>query len=222
MTAMNGTLTNTKSSARFWDRMADRYSRSPIADEASYQKRLQLTRKHLRPGMKVLEFGCGTGSTALAHAPLVDHITAIDISRRMIEIAQGKAATAGVENVEFSNATLDDFAASDNSYDVVLGLNILHLVSDRTEAIARVHALLKTDGIFISSTPCLADTMKFFKLLAPLGRSLGLLPMLRVFTTQQLVDSMTAGGFKIEEQWSPSGGKKRSLKAVFLAARKID
>lgn len=221
MTAAKGTLTMTKSSARFWNRMADRYSRSPISDEDSYQKRLQMTREHLRPDMKVLEFGCGTGSTALAHAPLVDRITAIDISRRMIEIAQGKATSAGVQNVEFSEATLDDFAAPDDSYDVVLGLNILHLLSDRTEAIARVHALLNTDGVFISSTPCLAETMKFFKLLAPLGRAVGLLPMLRVFTKQELMDSIAAGGFHIDEQWSPSGGKKRSLKAVFIVARKI-
>lgn len=222
MTATNGTLTMTKSSARFWDRMANRYARSPIADEASYQKRLQITREHLRPGMKVLEFGCGTGSTALVHAPLVDRITAIDISPRMIEIAQGKAATAGVENVAFSEATLDNFAAPDNSFDVVLGLNILHLLSDRADAIARVHALLKTDGVFISSTPCLADTMNIFKLIAPLGRALGLLPMLRVFTTQQLIDSIAASGFRIEAQWSPSGGKARSLKAVFIVARKIN
>jgi len=220
MTVSKGTLTMTKSSARFWDRMADRYSRSPIADEASYQKRLQMTRSHLRPGMKVLEFGCGTGSTALAHAPLVDRITAIDISRRMIEIAQGKAATAGVENVGFSASTLDDFAAPDESFDVVLGLNILHLLSDRADAIARVHALLKTDGVFISSTPCLADTMSIFKLIAPLGRLLGLLPMLRVFTTQDLANSIAAGGFRIEEQWSPAGGKARSLKAIFIVARK--
>jgi len=45
--------------------------------------------------------------------------------------------------------------------------------------------------------------------------------MLRVFTKQELIDSIAAGGFHIEEQWSPSGGKKRSLKAVFIVARKI-
>lgn len=211
----------TITSARFWNRMADRYARSPIADAASYQTRLQMTRAHLLPDMKVLEFGCGTGSTALLHAPLVDHITAIDISRRMIEIAQDKAARAGVKNVDFREATLDDLAGPDNGYDVVLGLNILHLLNDRGEAIERVHSLLKEDGLFISSTPCLGETMKFFKLIAPLGRVLGLLPVLRVFAIQELIDSISSAGFRIEEKWIPSGGKPRSLKAVFIVARKI-
>ena len=41
--------------------------------------------------MEVLEFGCGTGGTAIIHAPYVKHIRAIDISGNMIAIAKGKA-----------------------------------------------------------------------------------------------------------------------------------
>ena len=52
-------------SARFWDRIAERYSKSPVADEAAYQKKLQVTREYFRPDMEVLEIGCGTGSTAI-------------------------------------------------------------------------------------------------------------------------------------------------------------
>ena len=68
--------------AKFWDWIAERYARTPVADEASYKKKLQITQDYLRPGMEVLEFGCGTGSTALIHAPHVKHIHAIDISSR--------------------------------------------------------------------------------------------------------------------------------------------
>ena len=46
-------------SARFWDRIAARYARKPVADEAAYQKKLAVTREYLRPDMEVLEFGCG-------------------------------------------------------------------------------------------------------------------------------------------------------------------
>jgi ubiquinone/menaquinone biosynthesis C-methylase UbiE len=45
--------------------------------------------------MEVLEFGCGTESTAIAHAPYVKHIQALDISSKMIDIAQGKAQGFG-------------------------------------------------------------------------------------------------------------------------------
>lgn len=215
MIATKGTLTMNRPEARFWDRMADRYARRPVTDEASYQKKLQMTHALLRPDMKVLEFGCGTGSTALVHSPLVDRIVAIDISGRMIEIASEKAVAAGVENVEFIQSTLDDFQGADESFDVVLGLSILHWLNDRDTAMAKVHRLLKPGGVFISSTPCLGDTMKFFKLIGPLGRWLGLLPLLRVFTSHELSHSLETAGFRIEQQWSPAKGK-----AVFMVARK--
>ena len=70
-------------SAKFWYKIAERYSKQPIADEAAYQKKLQVTREYFRPDMEVLEFGCGTGSTAIFHAPYVKHIQAIDILSKM-------------------------------------------------------------------------------------------------------------------------------------------
>lgn len=115
-------------SARFWDRIAERYSRQPVADEAAYQRKLQVTREYLRPDSEVFEFGCGTGSTALAHAPHVRRIHAIDISSRMIEIARGKADRAPAENVTFERSTIEQVEVSDQSFDVVLGLSILHLL----------------------------------------------------------------------------------------------
>jgi len=96
-------------SARFWHKIAERFSKRPIADEAAYQKKLQATREYLRPDMEVLEFGCGTGSTASTHAPCVKHIHAIDISSKMIEIAQGKADAENIENVTFRSSSIDEF-----------------------------------------------------------------------------------------------------------------
>ena len=84
-------------SAKFWDRIAKRYSKRPVADEAAYQKKLQVTREYILPDMEVLVLGCGTGSTAIAHAPYVKHILAIDISPKMIDIAQGKAEAKNVK-----------------------------------------------------------------------------------------------------------------------------
>ena len=91
MSVSETTMQPAKTSTRFWDRIANRYSRTPIADEATYQTKLRITQDHLRPDMDVLEFGCGTGSTALVHAPVVNRILAIDISSKMIGIARDKA-----------------------------------------------------------------------------------------------------------------------------------
>ena len=201
--------------SKFWDKIAERYAKRPVADEAAYQKKLQVTRKYLRPDMNVMEFGCGTGSTAITHAPLVTHILAIDISSKMIEIAQRKADAAGVENVTFEQATIEDFSAPDQSLDVVLGLSILHLLENKEAAIAKVHRMLKPGGIFVTSTACLGDTMKFFKVVGPIGNFFGLIPLVKVFTANELEHSITEAGFAIDYQWQPGKGK-----AVFIVSKK--
>jgi hypothetical protein len=65
-----------------WNWVAKGYARSPVADEAAYQKKLAITRAHFRPDMAVMEFGCGAGTTAVAHAPHVKHIHAHDVSEK--------------------------------------------------------------------------------------------------------------------------------------------
>jgi ubiquinone/menaquinone biosynthesis C-methylase UbiE len=203
-------------SIKFWDKIAERYSKQPIADEAAYQKKLQVTREYFQPHMTVLEIGCGTGSTALTHAPYVKHIRAIDISSKMIEIAQDKAAATNVKNVTFEQSAIDECSVSDQTLDVVLGLSILHLLENKEEAIAQVHKMLKPGGIFITSTACLGDTMKFLTLIAPIGKFFGLMPLVKVFTTKELEDCLSDAGFGIDYHWQPGKGK-----AVFIVAKRI-
>lgn len=212
MRAQSKTLSNDQ---RFWDRMAAKYASGPISDEAAYQTKLEITRRHFSPEMEVLEFGCGTGMTAVSHAPYVKHIHATDLSGEMLEIARGRAAEAKVENISFERVGFEDIEAAPERYDVVLGLSILHLLEDRDAAIARVHALVKSGGVFISSTACLGEKMWFFGLIAPIGRFFGLFPMLRIFTAKQLVKSLQQAGFEVEHQWRPD-----KAVAVFIVARK--
>lgn len=200
---------------KFWNKLADKYAKQPIGDQAAYQKKLSLSQSYFNPDAQVLEFGSGTGSTAIAHAPFVKHYLAIDISTRMIEISQDKAKAAGIENVTFKVSTINDLDLPDESLDVVLGLSILHLLANRDEVIAKVHRLLKPGGVFISSTVCLGDFMKIFKLIAPLGRAIGLLPVLKVFTAQDLQKAVTDAGFTLEHNLSMSKGR-----VVFLVAKK--
>lgn len=199
---------------KFWDRIAERYSRQPIADEAAYQKKLEVTRQYFRPDMEVLELGCGSGSTALKHAPFVRHVRAVDISSKMISIARAKATD--VANVTFQQACVEDLDVPKESVDAVLALSLLHLLDDKEIMIARIHDMLKPAGIFVSSTACLGDTMKWFKVVGPVGRFLGLIPTVKVFTVQDLVESLTGAGFDIDYQWQPARGK-----AMFIVAKKV-
>ncbi len=208
-------------SARFWDRNAERYSKSPIADEAAYQRKLQITREYVRPDMAVLEFGCGTGSTAILHAPYVKHIRAIDMSSKMIEIAQRKADAQKVENVTFERSAIEELGVAGQAFDAVLGLNVLHLLEDKEEAIAKTYRMLKPGGVFVTSTVCLGETMKFFKVIGPIGKFFGLMPTVRVFTTKDLEKSLTDAGFDIDYQWQPGKGKSL-FSSVFIVAKKAD
>ena len=165
--------------------------------------------------MEILEIGCGTGSTAITHAPYVKHIQAVDVSSKMLEIAQAKADADNVKNITFERSGIDEFTVSDQTFDAVLGLSILHLLENKEEVISKVHKMLKPGGIFVTSTPCLGDTMKYFKIIAPIGKFFGLLPVLRVFTAKELEDSLTHAGFQIDHQWQPGKGK-----AVFIVAKK--
>lgn len=202
-------------SAKVWDRFAKGYAKKPVANPAAYQKKLEITRGYLRPDTSVVEFGCGTGSTALAHAPFVRSILATDISTKMLEIAREKARAADIQNVDFQKTSLEELQVADESADVVLALSLLHLLEDRDAAIAKIHRMLTPGGVFVSNTVCIGDSLPLLRLLAPVGRRLGVLPLLKFFTREDLRGAITAAGFSIEHDWQPEGGR-----AVFIVARK--
>ena len=201
-------------SSRFWDRMAARYAKSPILDEAAYQHKLELSRSYFHRDMEVLEFGCGTGGTAVLHAPFVSNIRAIDVSPRMIEIAKGKRLEAKADNLSFVVGSIENISIPDGSFDAILGLSILHLLNDKEGVIDKVQRLLKPGGVFISSTACLGDGLNFLKYILALGHKVGLIPVVKVFTAKQLIETLETAGFQIEHQWQPGKGK-----AVFIVAR---
>ncbi|MEC9250793.1 MAG: class I SAM-dependent methyltransferase [Pseudomonadota bacterium] len=201
--------------ARFWDRIASKYFQSPIEDQAAYEHKLELTREKFAPESEVLEFGCGTGGTALRHAAHVKHILATDISEKMLAFAGQQKAEQGVDNVTFQHADFDTLAAPAGSFDVVLGMSILHLLDDRRPAMAKVRDLLKPGGYFISSTACLGNKLWFMAPFLWAGRMIGRLPLVRIFTIRQLVDSVRDAGFEVEHEWVAPNGN-----SVFVIARK--
>lgn len=84
-------------STRFWDRIAARYARKPVADEAAYQKKLAVTREYLRPDMEVLELGCGTGFTYLGAS---SHSTRSECAGRERSSAELHRRSVGTDEVE--------------------------------------------------------------------------------------------------------------------------
>ncbi len=195
------TMTNTSVDARIWDRFAERYSRKSVPDATAYHLKLEKTDSYLTSTDHVLEIGCGTGTTALHHAPKVQQITAIDFSPKMIGIAREKARQAGINNVRFDVCHLDDFATEGKYYDVILAHSVLHLVDDVPSKLIQLKKWLKPNGILIANTQCIGDSAGWLTWVAPLGRTLRLMPKINVFREQQYLSWFENSGFKLEEVW---------------------
>ena len=66
--------------------------------------------------------------------------------------------------------------------------------------------------------------MAWFKLIAPVGKFLGLFPLVKVFTIKDLEKSLTDAGFSIDYQWQPGDYKSPigQAKIVFIVAKKAE
>jgi SAM-dependent methyltransferase len=208
----------TTADARFWDRTARQYAADPIKDMAGYERTIERTKELLSPSATVLEIGCGTGTTALRLAPAVGRIAATDVSSGMIAIAREKALAAACRNVEFAVASADDAPGADDTYDAVLALNVLHLIAERSTALAHVRRLLKPGGVLISKTPCLLEMNPLIRLAVPIARLIGKAPTVSFFSASALEAEIADAGFTILERGRHGTGRKDPR--IFIVASK--
>lgn len=195
--------------------MAKRYSKSPISNQQAYEEKLVITRKYFSPDSEVFEFGCGTGSTAILHSSYVGNIRAIDISANMLEIARAKAEAENIENITFEQAAIDDIEAVNASYDVVLGLSILHLLPNKKVAMGKVFKMLKPGGVFVSSTFCARGIIRLLQPVLAIGGFFGLLPKVSFFSAASLQLDLKDVGFELDHIWQPEKSD-----AIFIVAKK--
>ncbi|WP_315832749.1 class I SAM-dependent methyltransferase [Bradyrhizobium prioriisuperbiae] len=207
-----------ESDARFWDRASQKYAKGAIADQAGYERTLERTRALLGAGDRVLELGCGTGTTALRLAGHVQEYLATDISTAMIVIANEKRATDSIPNLVFRTATADALTPEAVTFNAVLGFNYLHLVRDLPGTLRRIHALLADEGMFISKTPCVGEMNPLVRLVLPAMRAIGKAPHAGVFRVSDLSELIRAAGFDIvaTENHATKGDDKRP----YIVARK--
>lgn len=196
--------------ADFWSRISRKYAADPIRNMEGYLNTLERTKSYLQAEDRVLEIGCGTGSTALLLAPHVAHITASDLAPGMIEIANEKRHKEGLENVTFKVAEVLEHSPDEGSYDAVLAHNLLHLVPDLDRALERIAALTKPDGVFISKTVCAPEngSLKYSivrRIAIPIMQALGKAPFVNFPSATGLERKIQRAGFKILETSDQAG-----------------
>jgi ubiquinone/menaquinone biosynthesis C-methylase UbiE len=209
-------MTQLQTEARFWDKSAARYAADAIKDISGYERTLERTGELLSPNDRVLEIGCGTGTSALKLASLVRSIHATDLSSEMIAIARTKAEAANQPNLSFAVAPADtDFS---ETFDAVLAFNLLHLVSNRPAVLHQAFSALKPGGYFFSKTPCLAEMNPLIRLAVPLMRAIGKAPHVDFFDADDLEQDIERAGFSVIERGRH--GSRRNEPRIFIVARK--
>ncbi|WP_104662429.1 class I SAM-dependent methyltransferase [Ensifer adhaerens] len=210
---------NMASDARFWDRTSRRYAKGTVADPAAYEHTLDRTRALLLPDDRVLELGCGTGTTAFRLAGEVREYLATDFSPEMIAIARERYAVDLVPNLAFRAAAAETLAAERGQFDAVLGFNYLHLVRDLPATLDNIHTLLASRGLFISKTPCVGDMNPLIRhLLLPAMRAVRLAPYAATFSAAELSRHIAAAGFEVLS--AENHASKSNDNRPYIVARK--
>ncbi|MCP4077326.1 MAG: class I SAM-dependent methyltransferase [Gammaproteobacteria bacterium] len=203
---------------KFWNLISSKYAASPISDRSAYETKITKLKTYLTPEMSMLDIGCATGTQCGDIANNVKQVVGIDISSKLLAIAEQRMAERNLDNVEFIQTSAFDEKFQPGSFDAVMAFHVLHFFEDTDVVVKRVHELLQPGGIFISETACLGDKNKFMGSLLRFAGHLGLLPKINLLTNQQLEESLKKTGFSIIEKTKFS---KRSDAEFTLIAKKI-
>ena len=109
----------------------------------------------IRPGMDVLEIGCGTGLVTLLLQSCVHSITAADSSAGMLDILNEKVRRTTCHNVKTQLVDLEDNGGIEGRYDLVVSSMTFHHIRDVPALLGHIAALTKPGGML-----CIADLDK--------------------------------------------------------------
>jgi ubiquinone/menaquinone biosynthesis C-methylase UbiE len=98
---------------------------------------------------RVLDLGCGAGHTALAFAPRVAEVVAVDLAEAMLAEGRRLARERGTLNVEFRLGDVEQLALPDSSFDVVTSRFSAHHYPSPEKALAEVVRVLRPGGSFL-------------------------------------------------------------------------
>ena len=131
----------------FWDKNAGRYDRFMRKDRAAYDEMYELIRPVVRH-KTVLELATGTGLIAKHIVNAAAHIEATDASAEMITEAKRTRSA----KLHFSVQDMFRLPYANQSFNVVIVSNALHIVPQPEKALQEIKRVLKDDGVLIAPT----------------------------------------------------------------------
>ena len=132
----------------FWDRNAGRYDRFMRKDRAAYDEMYELIQPVVRH-KTVLELATGTGLIAKNIVNAAAHIEATDASAEMVAETKRDNRSA---KLHFSVQDMFRLPYANQSFNVVIVSNALHIVPQPEKALQEIKRVLKDDGVLIAPT----------------------------------------------------------------------
>lgn len=135
----------------FWDRVAFVYDIfANIINKKVHKKLKEIVANEITKDDDVLECACGTGMLTKVVAPKCSSIIATDFSSKMLKRTKKKCKK--FNNVKCLNANIMKLEFDDNSFDVVIAANVIHLLDDPVKAINELDRVCKNNGKIIIPT----------------------------------------------------------------------
>ena len=119
------------------------------AGRIRWARRVKMLSSHLKPGMTVLELGCGTGSFTRELARSGAEVFAIDVSPELLEMAK---ADCSAPNVQYQIQNAYALTYSEGTFDSVVGSSVLHHLEIEA-ALRKIYRVLKPRGTILLTEP---------------------------------------------------------------------
>ena len=124
---------------------------------------------------------------------------------------------AGLANTEVTNTDLFDPSLPEGIFDAVLAFNVLCYVENPQQVLARIRALLKPGGLFLSATDCLGTGMTRERLRKFWKSHTGSMPYVAFYKMKGLERRIADAGFTVVERENLFPAPPN----LFVAARKV-
>lgn len=160
----------------FWSSFAKVYDVSESLNGEVYREMLSLTRIMIPRGARVLDCAAGTGALSIAAAERAATVVCTDISEEMLSVARKKAKRRRLENIMFSKRNIFHLEDADNTYDVTIAGNVLHLLIEPENAVRELRRVTKPGGRILLPTFLLKDIGSVSKTLIKAYKKLGFSP----------------------------------------------
>jgi ubiquinone/menaquinone biosynthesis C-methylase UbiE len=104
---------------------------------------------YLRPGMRLLDRGCGPGTITLGLAGAVapGEVVGIDPLANRLDLARAAAASQGIENVRFEQGDMHALPFDDGTFDAAFVHAVMEHIAEPVAALAEVRRVLKPGGV---------------------------------------------------------------------------